>query len=398
LFSKPEDFAMAKIVIIASFAESLIKFRGHLIQDMIKHNQEVIACAPDAPDHIKEELNKMGATYCDIRLNRTGLNILQDFLLFINLVKFLKKQKPDVVLTYTIKPNIYGSLSSFFAGVPLVGAMITGLGHPFSESSGKLFKFMVSFLYRVAITKKHVIFFQNQDDMELFLKRRIVKKNNRLVLINGSGVDLNHFPARKLPEEVSFLLVARLIKEKGIREYAAAAKILRRKYPAVRFRLVGPFTDDRFHISREELDRMVDDGHVEYVGPLKDVRTAIEESFVFVLPSYREGTPRSVLEAMAMSRPIITCNSAGCRETVVDGVNGYLVPTGDAEALADAMEKFFLQPSLGLEMGAASRRIAEEKYDVREVNRVILENLGLIPGPAWRKLELQPGGVGGFNF
>jgi glycosyltransferase involved in cell wall biosynthesis len=390
---------MAKIVIIAGFAKSLIKFRGDMIQEMVKNQHEVIACAPSAEENIREMLKEYGVAYHDIALERTKVNFLNDLKLMFHLVKFLKNEKPDIVLTYTIKPNIYGSLSALIAGVPLVGSMITGLGHPFSDSAGRMLKYIASMLYRIAITKKHVVFFQNQDDMELFLKKGIVNKLSRCILINGSGVCLKQYPPKDLPESVSFLLMARLIKEKGIIEYVQAAKIIKKTYPHARFRLAGPFTDDQYHVSRDEFNQWINAGLIEYLGCLEDVRQAIEEASVYVLPSYyREGTPRSILEAMSMSRPVITTDSPGCRETVTDGVNGFLVPVKNAEALAGAMEKFIQQPFLIQQMGAASRRIAEEKYDVREVNRVILENLGLIPGPAWRELELQPGGVGGFNF
>lgn len=369
---------MAKIVIIGSHANSLINFRGNLIKDMIKNRHEVITCAPGASQNLRTELAKYGAVYHDINLERTGLNLLRDLSLLLRLIIYLRSVRPDVVLTYTIKPNIYGSICAVLAGVPLIGVMITGLGHPFSDKAGKFLKSISTFLYRLAITKNHVVFFQNQDDMDVFLNNKIVQKHNRLVLINGSGVDLNTFTPTKLPTEVSFLLIARIIKEKGIREYAEAARILKEKYPEVRFRLAGPLKDDRFYIPRNELDRWIEEGFIEYLGYLKDVRPAIGETLVYVLPSYREGTPRSVLEALAMARAVITTDAPGCRETVVDGLNGFLVPKENAIDLAAAMEKFILQPSLGRQMGTAGRRIAEEKFDVQKVNQVILDNLGLL--------------------
>lgn len=368
---------MAKIVIIGSHAISLIDFRGNLIQELIENGHEVIACAPDAPEYIRDELTKYGAKYFNINLERTGMNPFLDLTLIIKLAKFLKFVKPDVVLTYTIKPNIYGSFCSILCRVPTIGVMITGLGHPFSDKAGILLKFISISLYRLVITKRHVIFFQNKDDMKTFIDYNIVDKRYKIEILNGSGVDINKYTPKELPSEVSFLLIARLIKEKGVREYAEAAKIIKDKYPDVRFRLVGPIEDDRFYIPREELDRWTEEGLIEYLGVLKNVRQVIGETFVYVLPSYREGTPRSVLEALAMSRPVITTDVPGCRETVVDGLNGFLVPKGDAKALAIAMEKIILQPSIAHKMGVASRRIAEEKFDVRQVNKVILASLGL---------------------
>jgi glycosyltransferase involved in cell wall biosynthesis len=369
---------MAKIVVVGSLAESLVVFRGVLLQDMVKNGHEVIACAPRAPDFVRDELKKYGVAYQDIQLERTTMNIFNDLRSLAAFVRFLRAEKPDIVITYTIKPNIYGSFSALLAGVPVIGMMITGLGHPFSDKASRLLRFFSGFLYRLAITKKHVVFFQNPDDMAFFQRKGIVKKSNRLILINGSGVDLDQFPPKPLPEAVSFLLLARLLKEKGVREYAEAARKLKNKYPEVRFRLAGPFRENQFHITRQELDQWTEEGCIEYLGQLEDVRKVLEETFVYVLPSYREGTPRSVLEALSMSRPVITTDAPGCRETVVDGVNGFLVPPENAEALANAMERFILQPSMGQEMGAASRRLAEKKYDVHEVNRVILDSLGLL--------------------
>ena len=370
---------MAKIVIIGSYAGSLVSFRGNLIKEMADNGHEVIACAPNASNSIKEKLNELGATYHDIGLNGSGMNILRDLRSLKNMYKSLKIFKPDIVLTYTIKPNVYGSICARLAKVPMVGLMITGLGHPFSDSAGKLLKTIATLLYRLAITKKQVVFFQNRDDMEMFLDKRIVNKSNRLVLVNGSGVDTSYFSAKELPDNVSFLVMSAFKMEKGVREYAEAARKLKNKYPDVRFFLAGRLKEDRFHISQEELNQWIEEGSVECLGFVEDVRNLLEETFVLVLPSYyREGIPRSILEALAMARPVITTDAPGCRETVVDGVNGFLVPARDSEALAKAMERFILQPKLGYEMGVASRRLAENKFDVHKVNRVILDNLGLL--------------------
>ncbi|MEZ4599290.1 MAG: glycosyltransferase family 4 protein [Syntrophotaleaceae bacterium] len=371
---------MAKVVIIASFAESLIRFRGDLIQEMVKNNHEVIACAPDADKRTLSSLKTLGVNYHNIQLNRTTFNIKSEFCLVLNLINLLRKFKPDVVLTYTIKPNIFGSLASIISGVPRIGVMVTGLGHPFSEEAGNLTRKIATILYKMSITKRHVIFFQNPDDIKLFIENKIIKENTEKILINGSGVCLTKFSSNEPPQSPSFLLIARLIKEKGIIEFVNAAKIVKKKYPNVKFRLVGSCHDDKYHITKDELDGWIKDDLIEYHGYLNDVRKVIESSSVYVLPSfYREGVPRSILEAMAMARPIITTDSPGCRETVVHGLNGLLVPPRDAEALAGAMEQLIENPSLIKKMGLASRAIAEEKYDVKKVNRVILENLGLLP-------------------
>jgi glycosyltransferase involved in cell wall biosynthesis len=196
-------------------------------------------------------------------------------------------------------------------------------------------------------------------------------------IVAGSGVDLEAFAPASLPEGASFLMVARLTRDKGVMEYAAAAAALKRKYPEAHFRLAGWFDSSPAGISRQELEQMVADG-VEYLGKLDDVRPALAQANVFVLPScYREGTPRSALEAMAMARPVVTCDTPGCRETVIDGESGLLVAPHDSSNLTVAMEKFILDPTLAGKMGVSSRRYAERKFDVHEVNREIIEAAGL---------------------
>ncbi|MCL4454978.1 MAG: glycosyltransferase family 4 protein, partial [Deinococcus sp.] len=219
---------------------------------------------------------------------------------------------------------------------------------------------------------------ENPDDLKVFRERRLLNDPSKAVLINGSGVDVEHFRPEPLPQEVSFLLIARLLRDKGVREFVEAARKVRRDHPQVRFRLVGWLDDSPSSITQAEVDGWVNEGTVEFLGRLEDVRPAIAQSTVFVLPSYREGTPRTVLEAMAMGRAVITTSAPGCRETVVDEDNGFLVPVRDAEALAQAMRRFLENPTLAAQMGARGRAVAEAKYDVRKVNRVIREAMELL--------------------
>jgi glycosyltransferase involved in cell wall biosynthesis len=221
------------------------------------------------------------------------------------------------------------------------------------------------------------VIFQNPDNRQVFVERGIVELP-RTLIVHGSGVNVEHFsPAPLSQGEPVFLLIARLLGDKGIREYVRAAALLKEKYPAVVLQLVGPDDPSPDGIPLDEVKKWHEAGVIQYLGSTKDVRPYLAQCHVYVLPSYHEGTPRSVLEAMAMGRPVVTTDAPGCRETVQPGENGYLVPTRDAEALARAMERFILEPGLIGEMGSRSRRIAEQKYDVHKVNAVILQGMGL---------------------
>ena len=231
-------------------------------------------------------------------------------------------------------------------------------------------------LYRYALGINKLIFFQNKDDMnDLLQETGATSGGKRIVVINGSGVDIDHFFVTPLPVAPVFLLIARLLRDKGIYEYVAAARIVREKYPKARFKLVGWIDTNPASISEKDLEKWMQEGLIEHKGKESDVRPSITEASVYVLPSYREGTPRTVLEAMAMGRPIITTDVPGCRETVIDGKNGFLVPSMDPMRLSEAMCRFIKSPGLGKRMGLESRRLAEERYDVRKVNAKICEEL-----------------------
>jgi glycosyltransferase involved in cell wall biosynthesis len=234
-------------------------------------------------------------------------------------------------------------------------------------------------LYRASLRGVRAVFFQNPDDERVFRDLRLLRRDVRSVLVNGSGVDLQTFRPVPFPPMISFLMIARLLSLKGIHVYAKAAQIVRARHPGVPFRLVGWIDDTPDAIREEDLRSWVDHGTIEFLGKLDDVRPAIAAASVYVLPSYREGTPRTVLEAMAMGRPVVTTDAPGCRETVRHGCNGFLVPVGDSEALATALERFILSPGLITEMGQESRRMAVEKYDVHGVNKIMLNEMGLAP-------------------
>jgi glycosyltransferase involved in cell wall biosynthesis len=233
-------------------------------------------------------------------------------------------------------------------------------------------------MYSASLRKATLVFFQNADDRNLFFEDGILGRDSSTFVVNGSGVDLNEYPYSPITEKrPAFLMIARLLGDKGVREYVRAARLIRARNPDARFALAGWLDDNPDSIRQVELDKWLESGHVEYLGRLEDVRGAISESSVYVLPSYREGTPRTVLEAMAMGRPIITTDGPGCRETVRHGENGFLVPVKSVSALVEAMQRFIDNPELAAEMGKRSREIAEERYDVHKVNEVMLREMGI---------------------
>lgn len=369
-----------KVVVVGGIAHSLVNFRGQLLASMINSGHEVVACAPDQPEDVLKTLADLGVVFRRVPIERTGSNPLSDMRSVLGLREVFREVKPDCALFYTVKPTIYGSMGARLAGVRRVFSMITGLGYAFGEDSLKqrLLGGVVQTLYRIALTSNTAVFFQNPDDRKVFLESRLIPGLEKTVLINGSGVDLSHFQREPLAaNRPSFLLIARLLRDKGIREYAEAARMLKAKYPEAIFRLVGPFDSNPAALAEETVQAWHEEGVIEYCGATRDVRPYIAESSVYVLPSYREGTPRTVLEAMAMGRPVITTDAPGCRETVVDGRNGFLVPVKDSRRLAEAMEQFIIRPELIPEMGEESWKIAVEKYDVHKVNATIMETMGL---------------------
>jgi len=374
-----------KIVVIASHAPSLVNFRGPLLLRFTNAGHQVLACAPEEDENTKNTLAQMGIEYRRIHLSRTGMNLVQDISTILSLMSIFRDFSPDLTLSYTVKPVIYGSVAARLMNVKKIFSMITGLGYAFVESDSRNMKqgfirWLIKLQYRLALSVNSSVFFQNPDDEALFIDLGLVHAK-KTVRINGSGVDILHYAATSVPQHPYpvFLLIARLLKDKGVIEYVQSATILKRKYPDTIFRLIG-WVDENNPASIDStlLTKWQNEGNIEYLGTKSDVRHYIAECSVYVLPSYREGTPRTVLEAMSMGRPIVTTDAPGCRETVIDNENGFLVPVRDPIALAEAMEKFISQPELIKTMGQRSREIAEDKYDVHKVNEVILRTMGLL--------------------
>jgi glycosyltransferase involved in cell wall biosynthesis len=368
-----------RVLLLGSFAPSLINFRGPLIAAMIARGHEVTAAAPKIDPRTAAGLRAMRAEPRSIAISNASLNVASLLRSYASLRRLIREVRPDIVIGYTIKPVILAALAGRAERVPRIVALITGLGFAFTggvEAKRLVSRVAASLLYRIALKRADVVLFQNSDDQKLFRRLRLLPRTKESAVINGSGIDTEHFTPVTVPCTPSFLMISRLLRDKGIREYEAAAARLKAAHPKVRVALVGYLDPSPDSISQEDLDRMRDSG-VEFLGKLEDVRPAIAACSVYVLPSYREGTPRSVLEAMAMGRAIITTDAPGCRETVIEGRNGFLVPPRDADALYEAMLRFIEQPGLAAAMGAESRKIAEEKYDVRKVNADLMRHAGL---------------------
>ncbi|ARS27229.1 glycosyltransferase family 4 protein [Sphingomonas sp. KC8] len=370
-----------KIVVIASLAYSLINFRGRLIADMIAAGHDVLACAPGEDGAVIEQLWGMGARFRSIPMGRVNLNPIEDARTLMALVRLFRDERPDIILAYTQKPIIYAGFAHRILRRGRFFPMVTGLGYAFSEQGHPWLRHMVAALYSVAVGRASAIIAFNADDRDELRHRGIARAPREIVLVPGSGVDMAYFAAQPLPVGGPiFLLIARLLHDKGLREFVAAASIVRRSYPAARFQLLGPFDPNPAAISPAELEQWQKQGIVEYLGETRDVRPFLAACSVFVLPSYREGMPRTVLEAMAAGRAIVTTDAPGCRETVCEGLNGLLVPARDSSALAQAMARFCREPALAGVMGACSRRIAQQRFAVQTVNGMVMDIMGLKSG------------------
>lgn len=370
-----------KILLIASMAESLINFRGPLLNALVEAGHDVHCAASGLVPGTEtgDRLGRLGIGVVDIPLSRTGLNPLADLLLGLKLWQLFRRERYDVVLGYTIKPVIWGMLAGKAAGVPRRVALITGLGYAFTGGTKGvrgLVRSISTGLYRLALRQAHLIFFQNKDDCDDFAKLGILPPDTETKIVNGSGVDLDFYHRMPLPDgPFRFLLIARLLGDKGIREYVAAARLIRQDYENVAFDLVGGIDTNPNAISHEEAQAWHDAGDIRWLGHLSDVRPILANCHVYVLPSYREGTPRTVLEAMSTGRAVITTDAPGCRETVKPGVSGFLVPVKDIDALSAAMRRFLDEPTFVNQMSIEARRLVEEKYDVHKVNAEMIEKL-----------------------
>lgn len=371
--------------IMTNGAYSLSNFRGPLIKAMVDAGVKVYALAPDFDDYTREAVVRLGAIPIDISMERTGLSPMRDLSDTIGFYRTLRQLKPDMLFSYFIKPVIYGSIAARLAGVPRRYALVAGLGYIFGSddrnktAKRRILRFIASSLYGIAFRACQAVFFQNQDDVREFVDAGILPAA-KARLLEGTGIDLDVLAEVPPPTSpVTFLLMGRLLREKGIVEFAGAAKIVKQSHPDARFLLLGGLDPNPGGLSQAEVERMVVESGMEWLGHVNDVKSYIASSSVYVLPSYyREGKPRSTQEAMAVGRAVITTDSPGCRDTVISGVNGFIIPVRAPDALAAAMCRFIEDPELIVTMGRASRRLAEERYDVHKINRQIMQEFSIV--------------------
>ena len=354
-----------RIAIVINTSWNIYNFRMSLLQALLAAGHEVVAIAPE--DSYSHKLTDAGCRFVPVRMEK-GTNPFRDALLTWRLYRTYTQIRPDVILHYTIKPNIYGSLAAHLAGVPAINN-VSGLGTVFITKD--YVSNIALRLYRAAFRYPAKVFFQNQDDRKLFLRHGLVKEAITAVL-PGSGIDVRKFvpaPAFQRHQPFTFLMIARVLYDKGVEEYVEASRMLRLRFPEVTCQLLGRVDErSRSGVKQQQLDKWVATGAIDYLGKTDDVASVIAQADCVVLPSYREGTPRTLLEAAAMGKPLIASNVPGSREVVQPGVNGYLCRVRHAADLADKMQQLLHLDDAQLEqMGRASRRIAEEKYDDRIV-------------------------------
>lgn len=373
----------SSIAIISNQAFSLINFRGSLIAELASSGATVYCLAPDFTPDSRLQIYNLNAIPIDFSLQRVGLNPFRDSIDCFKLSFLLRKLRPEATLSYFIKPVIFGTIAACIARIPARFSLIEGLGYVFIADrrpvslNRKILKFIVCVLYYIAFRLSKHILFLNKDDIN-DLSNAGVLDITKAILIPGIGVNLKHFhqsPTSSLP--LTFTFVGRLLREKGVYEFVQAARTLKSIYPHVNFVLVGGTDVNPGSVTGQEINDWERENFVHLTGMVQDVRVKLIEASVFVLPSYREGFPRSTQEAMSVGRAIITTDVPGCRDTVIDGVNGFLVPAKDSVALARAMEKFISNPALIKSMGDASRRIAVNHFDVQIINQRFIDALSL---------------------
>jgi glycosyltransferase involved in cell wall biosynthesis len=353
----------AKVMIAVNTSWNVVNFRAGLVRGLIQRGYQVVVAAP--PDDYSPQIEKLGASYVPLPMDNQGTSPTKDVMLFQRFWKIMRREKPDVFLGFTVKPNVYGALAAHSLCIPVINN-ISGLGTVFIRRTW--LTHIVKALYRAVLGKSHVVFFQNDDDRKLFLDERLVP-SDRTAMLPGSGIDISRFePAKDVRDPTSpfrFLLIARLLWDKGVREYVEAARLVRAKAPGTKFQLLG-FLDvaNQTAVAREDVEAWVNDGIIEYLGTTDDVRPFIAAADCVVLPSYREGTPRSLLEAAAMAKPLIATDVPGCREVVEHAINGFLCSARDASSLAHTkLRMLHLEASERAAMGQAGRAKIEARFD-----------------------------------
>lgn len=367
-----------KIIVLSSNTESLFWNRTDMMRDFISAGHKVIAVGEECEEEWNAKFVIYGIEYRQIYVSRNGLNPLSDIRTFFEIKSILNKLKPERVFVYQAKTIVYGCLAAKFLNIHEVYPLIAGLGSIFRGRGLKneLIKTVLKVQYWLAFKCSQRVIFHNHDDLNELVSLGLLSLK-KAEIVNGSGVNLDSFIPSSYPETPVFLFIGRLIRDKGVSEYLEACRFIKQKYNDVRCLLIGPFDTNPSALKPEELQSYIDNNVIEYLGEQLDVRPFISMCSTFVLPSYHEGTPKTVLESMAMGRAIITSDAPGCKETVVNGKNGFLVKVRDISALILKMEYMILHPDVNREMGAFSIQIAREKYDTKKVNKAIMKIMKL---------------------
>ena len=375
-----------KIVIIGTVASSFYGFRSELIKTLRAKQHTVYTFTSEYSQSDLKRIEELGAIPVTYQLNRGGLNPLADIKSTYALSKQIKEIAPDLVFSYFVKPVIFGTLAAKLAKAPRIIGMLEGLGYTFTDQptgltkKNKLIKNAQVLLYKLALPQLDKLIFLNPDDPKDLLDRYNIRVK-KIEVLGGIGLNLkdySHKPITNTQTPIKFLFIGRLLKEKGIHEFVAAAKIVKKNYSETQFTVLGAIDiANPGALKQAELDKLIASQVIIYPGHVDDVKDWIIKSDAFVLPSYREGVPRSTQEAMAIGRAIITTDVPGCRETVVNGVNGFLVEKWDPQALADKMIYFIENPEQIIKMGEESYKIAQEKFDADKVNERLIKILGL---------------------
>lgn len=369
---------MKKMIFIAPQTKSLINFRADLMIDIAKKGYEVVAVIPE--DESSDFFKKNHIKTKIISLNKNSTSIFKSVAYYRQLRKVIREEKPDKVFSYTIKPVIFGSLAAHKEGVRDIYSLICGLGYVYSDNDlkHKLLQLICDRAYRCALRTNKKVIFQNQDDIDEFVKRKNVSKN-KCELVNGSGVNLLKFKKNKLPKDFSFLMVSRILKGKGVIEYFEAAKIVKEKYPEISFTYVGQLDEGQNVFKYDDIKSYVDKGIVEYIPYTKNVMKYYGRCSVFVLPSYyREGIPRTLIEATAMGRPIITTKTPGCKETIIEGINGWFTKVKNSDDLSDKMVWMVEHKNKLQKMGDESFKLCKKRFTIEIIDGRMMKVMGIV--------------------
>ncbi len=357
-----------KYLLIMTVSENVMNFRSSLIKFLLSKGHDVTVVAHD--DNRAADIEKLGVTFHCIKQDNRGLNPFAILGYFRKMIQVIKKERPDVIFTYQMKPNIFGAISGWLCGVRRIFPMVEGMGDVYTNTGFKwtCIRFVADMLYRTSLYMVPKVFFLNDDDKKEFLHRKLTKEEKCLV-VHGIGVDLEKFSYTPTKNERTFLMAARMLKTKGVYEYCKCARIVKQKYPDAVFGYLGAEAT----VKLSDIQEYIDDGSIAYYGTTKDVRPYLAEATVVLLPSYREGCPVSIMEAEATGCAVIVSNSVGCRDTVENGYNGFLVKKRDYEAMAEKVIWCIEHPEETRQMCINARKFAEEHFDAGKINEIVYE-------------------------